>query len=39
MKRILAALASFAGFVVLWKLITVVGGYPDYILPPPEAVV
>jgi NitT/TauT family transport system permease protein len=39
MKRLLAAVASFAGFVVLWKLITMVGGYPDYILPPPEAVV
>ena len=39
MRRVLAAVASFAGFVVLWKIVTVVGGYPDYILPPPEAVV
>jgi NitT/TauT family transport system permease protein len=39
MRRLLAALASFAGFIVLWKLVTLVGGYPDYILPAPEAVV
>ena len=39
MKRLLAGMASLVGFVVVWKLATVVGGYPDYILPPPEAVV
>lgn len=39
MKRVLATLASFVGFVALWKLVTLVGGYPEYILPPPEAVV
>ena len=26
------------GFLLLWKLIVVVGGYPLFILPPPEAV-
>jgi NitT/TauT family transport system permease protein len=29
---------SFAAFVLLWKVIVVVGGYPPFILPPPEAV-
>jgi NitT/TauT family transport system permease protein len=29
---------SFALFVAAWKLIVVVGGYPTFILPPPEAV-
>ena len=30
---------SFAVFVAAWKLVVVVGGYPPFILPPPEAVV
>ena len=38
MRRIGAALASLAVFLALWKLATVVGGYPDYILPAPEVV-
>ncbi len=38
MKRLLAALASLAAFLVVWKLATVIGGYPEYILPAPEAV-
>jgi NitT/TauT family transport system permease protein len=29
---------SVVGFVVGWKLLVVVGGYPPYILPPPEVV-
>jgi NitT/TauT family transport system permease protein len=29
---------SFAIFVIAWKAIVVVGGYPTFILPPPEAV-
>jgi NitT/TauT family transport system permease protein len=37
-KRLLAALASFAAFLAVWKLATVIGGYPEYILPAPEAV-
>ncbi|MGH2382284.1 MAG: ABC transporter permease [Candidatus Limnocylindria bacterium] len=38
MKRIGAALLSLAVFIVIWKLATVIGGYPEYILPAPEAV-
>ncbi len=37
-SRIGAALLSFAVFGAFWKLVTVVGGYPDYILPAPEVV-
>ena len=39
MTRIRGALLSLVAFLAVWKLATVVGGYPDYILPPPEAVV
>ncbi len=38
MRRIAAAMLSLAAFVALWKAATVVGGYPDYILPSPEVV-
>lgn len=38
MRRIAAALVSLAAFVALWKVMTVIGGYPDYILPAPEVV-
>ena len=38
MMRIAAALVSLAAFVALWKVVTLVGGYPDYILPAPEVV-
>lgn len=38
MKRLAAAVVSLAAFLVAWKLITVVTGTPDYILPPPEVV-
>jgi len=37
-RRIGAGLASLAVFLALWKLATVVGRYPDYILPAPEVV-
>jgi NitT/TauT family transport system permease protein len=37
-KRVAAALVSLAVFLVAWKLLTVVGGYPDFILPAPERV-
>jgi NitT/TauT family transport system permease protein len=30
---------SLAAFVVVWKLATVVGGYPEFILPAPETVI
>ena len=38
MKRLLAALASLGAFLLAWKLATVIGGYPEFILPAPEAV-
>jgi NitT/TauT family transport system permease protein len=31
-------LISLAAFLVVWKLVTLVGDYPEYILPAPEAV-
>jgi NitT/TauT family transport system permease protein len=39
MRRILGAVASLAAFLVAWKLVATVGGYPPYILPAPEAVI
>jgi NitT/TauT family transport system permease protein len=39
MRPFVAALASLGVFLVAWKLVTVVGGYPDFILPAPEVVV
>ena len=30
---------ALVGFVVLWKVVVIVGGYPPFILPPPETVV
>jgi NitT/TauT family transport system permease protein len=38
MKRLAAALLSLAGFLVAWKVLTVLTGTPDYILPAPEVV-
>ena len=38
MRRIGTALVSLAVFLVAWKLATVVGGYPEFILPAPEVV-
>jgi len=38
MKRVGAALASLAVFLAVWKVATVIGGYPEYILPAPEVV-
>ena len=38
MRRIGAGLLSLGAFLAVWKLATLVGGYPDYILPPPDAV-
>jgi NitT/TauT family transport system permease protein len=34
----LSVAAAFAVFVLLWKAIVVIGGYPVFILPPPETV-
>jgi NitT/TauT family transport system permease protein len=39
MKRVAAALGSLAAFLLVWKLATVIGGYPEFILPAPEIVV
>jgi NitT/TauT family transport system permease protein len=39
LRRTLASLASLAGFLLAWKLVTVLTGTPEYILPAPEAVV
>lgn len=38
MKRLAATLLSLAAFLAVWKLLTVVTGTPDYILPAPEVV-
>jgi putative riboflavin transport system permease protein len=37
-NAVLSVVASFAVFVIVWKAIVVIGGYPLFILPPPEAV-
>jgi NitT/TauT family transport system permease protein len=33
-----SVVVSFAVFVAVWKVVVLVGGYPPFILPPPEAV-
>ncbi|HVM25330.1 MAG TPA: ABC transporter permease [Candidatus Limnocylindrales bacterium] len=38
MRRLGGALLSLAAFLVVWKAVTVIGGYPVYILPAPEVV-
>jgi len=39
MKRVLVpVLGALVVFLVVWKLVVVVGGYPPFILPPPETV-
>jgi NitT/TauT family transport system permease protein len=38
MRRLATTLISLAVFLVAWKLLTVVAGTPDYILPAPEVV-
>ena len=38
MRSLVNALLSLAAFLVVWKLLTVVTGTPDYILPAPEVV-
>jgi NitT/TauT family transport system permease protein len=37
-KRLGGAVLSLAAFLVAWKLVTLIGDYPPYILPPPEDV-
>jgi NitT/TauT family transport system permease protein len=38
MKRLAAALLSLAAFLAAWKVLTILTGTPDYILPAPEVV-
>ena len=38
MRRIGAALLSLAVFLLIWKAVVILGGYPDFILPAPEVV-
>jgi len=38
-RRIGAAVTSLAVFLLIWKAVVLLGDYPDYILPAPEAVV
>jgi NitT/TauT family transport system permease protein len=38
MKRLAATILSLAAFLAVWKLLTVVSGTPNYILPAPEVV-
>jgi NitT/TauT family transport system permease protein len=37
-RRLLAGIVSLAAFLLAWKLLTVVTGTPEYILPAPETV-
>jgi NitT/TauT family transport system permease protein len=39
MRRIGAAFLSLAVFLAIWKLVTVIGDYPEFILPAPEVVI
>ena len=39
MRRFGAAVVSLAVFLLAWKVVVLLGDYPDYILPAPEAVV
>ena len=39
MKRVAAAGVSLAAFLLLWKAVATLGGYPPYILPAPELVI
>ena len=38
MRRIASALVSLAVFLALWKVVTLIGDYPVFILPAPEVV-
>ncbi|HEY6608055.1 MAG TPA: ABC transporter permease [Candidatus Limnocylindria bacterium] len=39
MNRVVGAVLSLAVFLLLWKVVVTIGGYPPYILPAPEAVI
>ncbi len=38
MRRVAGSVLSLAVFLAAWKLLTVIGAYPEYILPAPEVV-
>jgi len=38
LRNLLPVLAVAAAFLLLWKLLVVLGGYPTFVLPPPEVV-
>jgi NitT/TauT family transport system permease protein len=38
MRRLAAGMVSLAAFLVAWKLVTILSGTPEYILPAPEVV-
>ncbi|MCA1587636.1 MAG: ABC transporter permease [Chloroflexi bacterium] len=38
MRRIGMALLSLGAFLLIWKAVVLIGGYPDFILPAPEVV-
>jgi NitT/TauT family transport system permease protein len=38
-SRVAAAVLSLTAFLVLWKVVATIGGYPPYILPAPEVVI
>jgi NitT/TauT family transport system permease protein len=38
MRRLAAAVASLVAFLLLWRIVVAIGGYPPYILPAPEVV-
>jgi NitT/TauT family transport system permease protein len=37
-RRVGAGVLSLAAFLAVWKVVTLVGGYPEFILPAPEVV-
>ena len=38
LRDLLPVLAVAAAFLLAWKLLVVIGGYPTFVLPPPEVV-
>ena len=38
LRRLAFVALSVAGFLLIWKAVVVIGGYPEYILPAPEVV-
>src|SRR3990170_649535 len=38
MRRVGTALLSLVAFLLIWKAVVIIGGYPEFILPAPEVV-